>query len=308
MALYKLSFTLPHHVAEDVTEALDGGLFGPLAITTIEDMQASNILVQTGSRNSELQVHGQWLLEALYDRKPDPADISRLIAPVAEGHGVSFGAIEIELVPDTDWIAKSLEGLAPVKAGRFFVYGRHDAHRLPAHTIPILIDAGQAFGTGHHATTMGCLEYISEYCATRLPQNPLDIGTGTGVLAIALAKLTRRKVLASDIDPVATRVAHDNAKLNGVGNLVETLTAPGFQHPALAARAPYDLIIANILATPLVALAPAFAKHLTPGGTLILSGILLSQENMVTSALRMQGLPLVSRKRIGEWVSLRVGN
>jgi ribosomal protein L11 methyltransferase len=194
-----------------------------------------------------------------------------------------------------------------VRAGRFFVYGHHDENRIPASAIPILIDAGQAFGTGHHATTHGCLEYISELCATRIPRNPLDIGTGTGVLAIALAKLSGRNVLASDIDPVAVKVARDNAKLNGVGNLVSAVTASGFGHPSLARHAPYDLILANILATPLVSLAPAFAKHLAPGGTLILSGILTTQENMVTSALRSQALPLVSRKRIGDWATLRIG-
>jgi len=308
MALWKVEFSIPHHLADAVSDALDGGPFGPLAITSIEDKDSpGNRVVQTGSRNSELQVHGQWLIEALYDRKPDPAAISRLIAPVAEAHGASFGPVQVSLVPDTDWIAKSLEGLAPVAAGRFFVYGHHDALKVPAHTIPILIDAGQAFGTGHHATTQGCLEYVSELCATRRPRNVLDIGTGTGVLAIGLAKLARVRVLASDIDPVAMLVARSNAKLNGVGNLVHAVTASGFGHPLLAAHAPYDLILANILASPLVSLAPAFARHLSPGGTLILSGILLSQENMVTSALRSHGLYLHSRKRIGDWVSLRVG-
>ena len=307
MALYKLSFIVPHHLSDAFADALDGGLFGPLAISTSEAKSADNRLVQTDSRNSELVMHGQWLLEALYDRKPDPADIRRLVAQIEETNNFRIDRIEIELVPDTDWIAKSLEGLAPVQAGRFFVYGEHDSNKIPAGAIPIRIDAGQAFGTGHHATTTACLEYISELCATRKPRHPLDIGTGTGVLAIALARLAGIKVLASDIDPVATKVARDNARLNGVGGRVSAVTASGFGHPSLSAHAPYDLILANILASPLVALAPAFAKHLMPGGTLIVSGILLSQENMVSSALRSQGLPLISRKRIGEWVTLRIG-
>ena len=214
--------------------------------------------------------------------------------------------ITISELPEEDWVTRSLEGLEPVRAGRFFVYGSHDADQVPVGVIPLLVDAGQAFGTGHHATTTGCLEFISELVRPGSKPNALDIGTGTGVLAIALAKLTRCNVLASDIDPVAVKVTVANARANGVGPFVKAHTAKGFSHPALAGQAPYDLIIANILARPLVSLAPSFRAHLDFGGTLILSGILRTQETMVTSAMRMQGLMLVDRKPKGDWVTLRI--
>ncbi len=178
--------------------------------------------------------------------------------------------------------------------------------KLPSGAIPLLVDAEQAFGTGHHETTAGCLEFISEMLRPGVPLNALDIGTGTGVLAIAIARLAHVNVLASDIDPVAVAVTKANARANGVGPFVTALTAKGFGHTGLAARAPYDLIVANILARPLVSLAPAFRAHMKPGGTLILSGTLRSQENMVAGAMRMQGLRLVSRKPKGDWVTLRM--
>jgi len=185
-------------------------------------------------------------------------------------------------------------------------YGSHDAAKRPAGTIPLLVDAGQAFGTGHHETTAGCLEYISELVRPGVPLNALDIGTGTGVLAIASAKLARVNVLASDIDPLAVKVTRANARANGVAPFVSAVTAKGFGHQALRARAPYDLIVANILARPLVSLAPSFRTNLRPGGTLILSGLLRTQEAMVRSAMGLQGLKLVSRKPKGDWVTLRM--
>ena len=203
-------------------------------------------------------------------------------------------------------MTKSLEGLDPVRAGRFFVYGSHDADKIPAGLIPLLIDAGQAFGTGHHETTTGCLEFISDLIRPGMKVNALDIGTGTGVLAIALAKLTHVNVLATDIDPVAVKVTDKNARANGVGPFVKARTAKGFSHPIIKAHAPYDLIIANILARPLVSLAPSFRAHLQGGGTLILSGILRQQETMVRNAMRLQGMVLVSRKPKGDWVTLRI--
>jgi ribosomal protein L11 methyltransferase len=212
----------------------------------------------------------------------------------------------IDTVAEIDWVTRSLEGLDPVRAGRFFIYGSHDADKIPAGVIPLLVDAGQAFGTGHHETTTGCLEFISELVRPGRRVNALDIGTGTGVLAVAIARLARCDVLASDIDPVAVRVTLENARKNGMAPFITAVTAKGFSHPALRARAPYDLIVANILARPLVSLAPAFAAYLKLGGTLILSGILRSQEAMVTSALRSQGLFLRARKPKGDWVTLRI--
>jgi ribosomal protein L11 methyltransferase len=193
-------------------------------------------------------------------------------------------AVEAEIVPDIDWVARSLEGLKPVRAGRFFVHGSHDRHLRPAGGISIEIEAGLAFGSGHHGTTAGCLEIIEQVVRRGRPANALDLGTGSGVLAIAIARVAHIPVLATDIDPVATRVAGDNVRLNGASGLVETATAPGFHHRIFAARRPFDLIVANILARPLMRLAPSMARNVTPGGSLVLSGILDSQRDQVLAA------------------------
>ncbi|MBX3488625.1 50S ribosomal protein L11 methyltransferase [Parvibaculum sp.] len=305
--LWKFSFIVPYEAADAFSDALEAAIWPEaLSISTLEAEPGSSPLVKTASDWNEVEAHGRWRVEALYDERPDEAALRVLLAAPEGATGAKADNLRIEPLPDADWVAKSLEGLAPVRAGRFFVFGRHDADKVPAACIPIEVEANQAFGTGHHATTAGCLEYISELIDERPPVHALDIGTGTGLLAIALAKATRRAVLASDIDPVAVEVARANAQANGVGPWVTAVTAAGFDHPALAARAPYDLIVANILARPLVRLAPAFGRHLAAGGTLILSGLLGTQENMVTSAMTMQGLRLVSRKPKGDWVTLRM--
>lgn len=305
--LWKFSFIVPYEAAEAFSDALEAAIWPePLSISTLEAEPGSSPLVKTASDWNEVEAHGRWRVEALYDEKPDEDALRALLAAPEDATGTKADDLRIEPLPDADWVAKSLEGLAPVRAGRFFVYGRHDADKVPAACIPIEVEANQAFGTGHHATTAGCLEYISELIDERPPVHALDIGTGTGLLAIAIARATRRAVLASDIDPVAVEVARANARANGVGPWVTAVTAAGFDHPALAARAPYDLIVANILARPLVKLAPGFGRHLAAGGTLILSGLLRTQENMVTSAMTMQGLRLVSRKPKGDWVTLRL--
>ncbi|MBO6633263.1 50S ribosomal protein L11 methyltransferase [Parvibaculum sp.] len=302
--LWKLSFVVPYEAAEVFSDALEAAIWPEvLAVTTTEAEPGSSPLVKTASEWNEVEAHGIWRVEALYSERPDETALHEILARVDAAAVPDFA---VDPVPDEDWVARSLEGLEPVRAGRFFVYGSHDAEKVPSGTIPLLVDAGQAFGTGHHETTAGCLEFISEMLRPGVPLNALDIGTGTGVLAIAIAKLARVNVLASDIDPVAVRVTKANARANGVAPFITALPAKGFGHPALAARAPYDLIVANILARPLVSLAPAFAKHLKPGGTLILSGTLRAQENMVAGAMRMQGLKLVSRKPKGDWVTLRM--
>ncbi len=192
--------------------------------------------------------------------------------------------IEREVLPDIDWIAKSLEGLKPVRAGRFIVHGSHDRHQVAAHDYGILIDAGQAFGTGHHGTTAGCLEMISEVMRSRRVKTVLDLGTGSGVLAIAAWRMKPVDVLATDIDPIATRVATQNVRRNHIASGIRLATVTGFGAPIFSRYGPFDLIIANILARPLMKLAPELARHLAPGGTVILSGILASQRWKVLSA------------------------
>lgn len=172
--------------------------------------------------------------------------------------------IEREVLPDIDWIAKSLEGLAPVRAGRFVVHGSHDRDKVKTGEIAIEIDAGQAFGTGHHGTTAGCLEVLATVARTHTVRNVLDLGTGSGVLAIAAWKLMHVPVLATDIDPIATRVAEENARVNGVVTGMTFATAPGFHSTAFSTNGPFDLIIANILARPLMKMAPASSPTSPP--------------------------------------------
>jgi ribosomal protein L11 methyltransferase len=215
-------------------------------------------------------------------------------------------AIEREAVPEVDWVALSLEGLKPVRAGRFFVHGAHDRQKRHSGDLAIEIEAGLAFGTGHHGTTAGCLEVLEEVARRERPRNALDLGTGSAVLAIALAKFSHIPVLATDIDPVATRVAADNVRLNGVSSLVETATAPGFHHPVFSTRGPFDLIVANILARPLMRLAPQMARHLTPGGSIVLSGILERQRNAVVAAYAGQKFRHVRTLEREGWVTLHL--
>lgn len=212
--------------------------------------------------------------------------------------------IESEKILPTDWVAETLRQLSPVRAGRFLVHGSHDADAVKFNDIAIEIDAGLAFGTGHHGTTAGCLEMLEQELKPRQYFNPLDLGTGSGVLAIAIAKACKREVLASDIDPVATAVAHQNARLNNVGNLVTCITATGFNHREITARTPYDLIIANILARPLQDMARDFALHLAPHGTAILSGLLPHQKARIIAAFRMQGLRFVKAHIRDGWLTL----
>ncbi|MDG4886501.1 50S ribosomal protein L11 methyltransferase [Mesorhizobium sp. WSM4887] len=214
--------------------------------------------------------------------------------------------VEREALPDIDWVARSLEGLKPVRAGRFFVHGAHDRDKRRSGDLAIEIEAGLAFGTGHHGTTAGCLELLEQVVLRERPGNALDLGTGSAVLAIALAKLAHIPVLATDIDPVAVRVAATNARLNRVKALVETVTAPGFHHPIFSSRAPFDLIVANILARPLMRLAPEMARHIRLGGSLVLSGILDRQRDAVISAYVGQSFRHVRTLHREGWVTIHL--
>lgn len=204
------------------------------------------------------------------------------------------GIVEAELVTvepvpeDVDWVAQSLEGLSPVVAGRFVVHGAHDRDRIPKGLIGLQIEANQAFGTGHHPTTWGCLTALSRLLAVYRFDSVFDLGTGSGVLAIGIALETKRPVLASDIDPLAVEIALENAEINGAANLVTAVTAAGFAHPAIVGRK-FDLIVANILADPLKMLSPQFRVHAMQGAAVVLSGILRTQAESVLAAFRAQG-------------------
>jgi ribosomal protein L11 methyltransferase len=211
-----------------------------------------------------------------------------------------------ETLPDIDWVTRSLEGLKPVRAGRFFVHGAHDRGERRDGDIAIEIEAGLAFGTGHHGTTAGCLEMLESVVEQEHPKNALDLGTGSAVLAIALAKLAHIPVLATDIDPVAVDVAAANASLNDASELVETMAATGFDHPIFAERGPFDLIVANILAGPLMEIAPAMAAHLRKDGSLILSGILDRQHDAVVAAYAAQEFRHISTIHLEGWVTIHL--
>jgi ribosomal protein L11 methyltransferase len=243
---------------------------------------------------SETPLSDRAEVEALYIDMPDGALLSKLAG--AEVH--------VALLPDVDWIKLSQEGLPPVRAGRFFVYGAHDAGEVPRGMLPIRIEAGMAYGTGHHETTSLCLGALSDLAKKRRYDNVLDLGCGTGLLAIGAAMLWKRRVIGSDIDPVAVEVTRENARANGVASLVSASVADGLASPALANHAPYDLIIANILAEPLTRLAPSIARALAPGGSLVLSGLLRWQENLVLCFYRPHGLVLRAVRRENAWSAL----
>ena len=252
----------------------------------------------------EDEASGAWRLEIYFASEPDEAAIRALLGEAVGARGAE--AAVFEPLNSRDWVASSLEGLRPVEAGRFIVHGAHDRAEAARRTnrIAIEIEAALAFGTGHHGTTRGCLIAIEAAARRRRPARALDVGTGTGVLAIALARLLRRPVAATDIDPVAVEVARENARLNGAGGLVRPVVAPGLRHPAIRAGRAYDLVVANILARPLIRLAPALAGALRPGGVLILSGLQGRDVPGVLAAARAQGLALASRGDIEGWATL----
>lgn len=248
--------------------------------------------------------NGQWQVLVYLSHASPNAEAAALKRTSASLFGDSAPTCEIERLPDTDWVAKSLEGLAPIRVGRFLVHGRHDRQTRRPHEISIEIEAGQAFGTGHHGTTAGCLFEIDRIARTRPIFNALDVGTGSGVLAIAIAKAAKARVLANDIDPVAVRVARNNSKLNGVAGAVTTVIGPDLKRRPFRARAPYDLVVANILAGPLVALAPEICRLVGRRGSVVLSGLLPDQRARVTAAYRGLGLVLRRARLVDGWLTL----
>jgi ribosomal protein L11 methyltransferase len=245
---------------------------------------------------------GRWDVSIHFAEPPDQAAIRELVA-LAAGDDVAQH-ITFDTVEAKDWVKASLEELVPVPAGRFIVHGRHDRACIPANKLGIEIEAALAFGTGHHGTTRGCLLLLDQVLRSHFPRRVLDLGSGTGVLAIAAAKALRRRVLASDIDPVSVAVARGNARLNGVGNLVEAICGSGFSAPQIAIRAPFDLVLANILANPLRQMATPMAAHLAPAALVILSGLLPHQAQGVIAAYRARGLVLRQHLQIAGWSSL----
>lgn len=250
-----------------------------------------------------VETENGWLAEAFYLEEPDGAALRAHLARIlgAETEGLRF---RIESIADRDWVKASLEAMPPVFAGRFAVFGRHDRKRIPANAVAIEIEASRAFGTGHHATTTGCLLALDELFKSRGFRSPLDIGTGTGVLAIAIAKALRVPVLATDIDHVAVEITRENLAKNGVSSLVEARIADGVRDMRIKAAAPYDLIVANILAKPLVALAPHVAGIADRRAIAVLSGLRDRQRRQVEAAWQAFGFHIERRKVIDGWATL----
>jgi ribosomal protein L11 methyltransferase len=284
MPTYTALTTLPgEKAAGDLAEALEGMEPEPTGVGVFE--------IEDGS--------GLWEVGAYFLEPPDEI----VLALMAMAHGAAPFALS-EL-PEIDWVAKVRRELTPVEAGRFFVYGSHDADKVPQGRIALLIEAAVAFGTGHHGTTLGCLRALDRLVDEGfVAQNVADIGCGTAVLAMAAASVYPNPVIASDIDEVAVDVARANAAVNGLADRVECLEAAGFGHPRLAAAAPYDLVFANILKGPLIELAPDMADHIAPGGLAILSGLLVVQAADVLAAYVAAGFTLRTREDIGEWSTL----
>ncbi len=279
------------------------------ALTTLEGADRANALGEalealmpepTGVGVFEVEDDsGIWEVGAYFTEEPDQAGLA-ILATMHEAK-----PFVVSEVPDQDWVAKVRRELAPVEAGRFFVYGSHDADKVPDGSIPLLIEAAMAFGTGHHGTTLGCLLAFDRLIDEGfVPQNAIDVGCGTAVLAMAAAHVSPNTVLASDIDPVAIDVADANAEANGLRDRIVTKVAVGLDDDDLKAAAPFDLIFANILKGPLILLAPSICAATADNGYVILSGILNEQANEVADVYTRNGFNVIQRDSIVDWTTL----
>jgi ribosomal protein L11 methyltransferase len=277
--------TLAHHVAAVFTDLFEPS---PTAVTVFENPPG-------------------WLVEAYYDGAPPNAEeTARTIGNILGIDGISC---EAEVVPDENWVARSQEALPPVYAGRYTIYGSHDRGRVGRGWNTIQIDAGEAFGTAHHATTYGCLVALDKIARERTFRSVLDLGTGSGVLALALQRAQpHASLIATDLDQRSIEVARDNAAQNALTGPLDQrlrfLCTAGLAHPQIRAREPFDLVIANILAGPLIGLAPKIARHTRIGGTVLLSGILVRQAAEVCARYVSLGFGLERHDRYEEWSTL----
>lgn len=282
--------------------------------------ETSKLVIKTHARDLAMQVAGAlrelidvvpdavtvfedanngWLIEAYYSEPPDMPALGTLLASFI---GEPLPPINLETVPDLNWVSISQSALPPVSAGRFIVHGSHDSGRIPRGPNTIRIDAGEAFGTAHHATTLGCLMAIDRLTRRRRHARVLDLGCGSGVLAIAAARaLPTAEIIATDIDRQSIVVAGANIKANGVHQRIATVCGAGLAHPWVRHAKPFDLAIANILAGPLRQLAPGLGKAVAPGGNLVLAGLLTPEAPAVLAAYRAQGFGLVQHQRIEDW-------
>ena len=277
-------FVLRHEVA--ATEEAFGDL--ALAVLSFEVDEASS----------------QWRVDIITDTSPEAADIPSRLALVSGLLNIRTPRFEVNPLEAKDWVSEVQRSFPPLRVGRFYVHGSHVESSPPAGSIALKVNAGAAFGSGEHATTSGCLLALSRLAKQNRFLRPLDMGCGSGILAIAMMKLWRCPVIGIDIDPVSVAVAEENAQSNRVQTFARFAAGNGYRSEQVRKAAPFDLIVANILARPLVKMAPLLAENLAPGGTAVLSGLLASQERMVLAAHRMQGLRLISRICQNGWNTL----
>ncbi|HVY90727.1 MAG TPA: 50S ribosomal protein L11 methyltransferase [Hyphomonadaceae bacterium] len=280
--MYRVHCLLPRPDAERLSDVL----------SEMDPSPASAVSVEEVSKVS-------WSLDAFCEDEARAKEAAGIIE-----REVTTARASVQKLDDKDWVAVSLAGLPAVKAGPFVVAGAHELAKAGAGLIPVWIEAGPAFGTGHHGTTKGCLEALALLLRRSRPRRVLDVGTGSGVLAIAAIKAGAVYALGSDLDGESIRIARENSKNNHCGRRLKLLHAAGANHTAIRQGAPYDLVMANILAKPLVGLAPDIAKLVRTGGHVILSGLLAHQEPQVKAAYAGQGLCLISRRRLNGWSTL----
>jgi len=300
--MWRVAITVPADAAETFAWALEPfadtiGIFG------IDDDRRSP---DPPTWETDIWLAERCVVEIVSEEKPDRAAIVAAVAVTAAERGLATPAVGFEELADRDWVAETYRGFPELSIGRYRIRGSHIGTAPPPGAITLTIDAAVAFGTGEHETTRGCLTALDDLARRIRPARILDLGCGSGILALAAARTWHTSVVASDIDPVSVRETRRNARVNGLSSFVDAIRSPGWRAPAVRRRAPYDLVFANILARPLMRMAPELAHGLAPGGTAILSGLLTWQEARVLSAHRTQGLHLVGRYRFGDWSTLVV--
>lgn len=291
--VYRLRFVIPKEAVEAYETALEPH-FGAFLCFLIEDGGPQD---------------GLWMVDAYSDGPFDQAEVTMALSLAAQVAGIPEPELTVEHEAPRNWLAENLQSFPPIRAGRFFVHGSHWTDRAPVGSVPLLVDAATAFGSGEHQSTYGCLLALDQIGKEGGPiatgvGNALDMGCGSGILGLAMAKRWKIPVVATDIDEESVRVTRFNAQRNGVAGLMTIFPGDGFKTRAVQEHGPYDVICANILARPLCSMARELAAALAPGGRVILAGLLERQETMVRGAYQMQGLRLKRRIRLKPWVTL----